>query len=169
MDAQEYFTAIVMPTYREFEQERLDRRRALLAALVLYHLLDYVNADRGGNEGNLGALQKKTCERYGMFRLVKVIANGTKHAEVRGPDPFSPDAITAAAAGTVLDRRELEQGRIREHRATTPMLWCIFQGQRVFVDLALFATLQYLAREFGLRGADGLDLPMQLVYKDTPA
>ena len=169
MNAQKYFNDMVVPTYKEFERDRLNRRRALLASLVLYHLLDYVNADTAGTKGSLGALKKKTRERCAAFRAVEAIASGTKHVEVRGPDRFSPDEIAALAAGTVIDRREVEQGTIREHRTDRPMLWYYFEGQRHFVDVDLFVTLKYLAYEFGLHAANDIELPMKLVYRDIPA
>lgn len=97
------------------------------------------------------------------------MANGTKHVEVRGPDRFSPDDIAAFAVGTVLDRRKIEQGTIREFKIDRPMLWFDFRDQRHFVDVDLFVTLKYLADEFGLRGAANVELPMQLACKDTPA
>jgi hypothetical protein len=169
MNAQKYFVDMVVPTYREFERDRLDRRRALLASLVLYHLLDYVNADTGGTKGSLSALLEKTRKRCAAFRVVEAIANGTKHVEVRGPDRFSPDHIAAVAGGTVLDHREIEQGMIREFKTERRLLWLDFKKQRHFVDIDLFVTLNYLADEFRLCGADNIELPMQLVYKDTPA
>ena len=167
MNAQKYFDNMVVPTYREFERDRLYQRRALLASLVLYHLLDYVNADTAGTKGTLGALKQKTGERCAAFKVVKAIANGTKHVKLRGPDQFSPDQIAAVAGGTVLDHREIENGTIREFKTERPMLE--FKNKRHFVDVVLFATLRYLADEFGLCGADNIELPMQLVYKDTPA
>ena len=169
MNAQKYFVDIVVPTYREFERDRLNLRRALLASLVLYHMLDYVNADIDGKKGNLGTLLEKTRKRCAVFRAVEAIANGTKHVELRGPDRFSPDDIATFSAGTVLDRRKIEQGTIREFKTERAMLWLEFKSHRHFVDVDLFAALKYLADKFGLHGADDIELPMQLAYKDTAA
>jgi len=167
MNAQQYFTDVVVPTYKEFEQDRQSTRRALLAALVLYHLLDYVNADKRGTKGKLGALLAETRKRCASFQVVEAIANGTKHVEVRGPDRFSPDAIALVDGGTVIDRREIEEGKSREFKTTRPMLWVEFHGHRHFVDVDLYAALVYFVHEFRLSGPQSLELPLQVVFKDT--
>jgi hypothetical protein len=141
----------------------------LLASLVLYHLLDYVNATGAGKKGSLGTLLEKTRKQCAAFRGVEAMANGTKHVEVRGPDRFSPRDIAAFDTGTVLDCREVEQGMISEFKIDRPMLWFDFGDQRHFVDVDLFVTLRHLAGEFGLDGADNIESPMQLAYKDTRA
>jgi len=169
VNAQMYFVDIVLPTYKEFERDRLNRRRAQLASLVLYHLLDYVNADTGGKKGDLGLLLEATRKRCSAFQGIEAIANGTKHVEVRGPDHFSPADIAAYSAGTILDRLNTEQGMVREFKTERSMFWFDFKDQRYFVDVALFATLTYLAEEHGLDGADGIENPMQLIYRDTCA
>ena len=170
MNAQEYFDVIVVPTYEEFQQDRSNRRRALLASLVvIYHLLDYVIADRGGTKGRLAVLQKQTGERCAAFKGVEALANGTKHVKLRGPDPFSPDDIEALAVGSILDCRKIEQVTIREFKTDVPMFWFCFEDKKHFVDVDLFAALKYVTREFELHGADNIQLPMQLIYKNTPA
>jgi hypothetical protein len=167
MNAQGYFDAVVMPTYEEFQQDRSNLRRALLAALVIYHVLDYVNADRGGTKGKLAVLQKQTGERCAAFKGVEALANGTKHVKLRGPDPFSPDDIEALVVGSGVDRRKIEQDAVREFKTGVPMFWFCVKDKKHLIDVDLFAALKYVACEFELRGAENIQLPMQVIYKDT--
>ncbi len=166
MNAREYFSQIVLPTYEDFERDPTSVRFALLTAIALFHTLDYVNRDSGGMKGNLGALQQHVCKRCFPFRLIKDLANGVKHVEIRGPSGFRPDEIKVYSEDDVVHTEALDAGIEREYRSKTPMLWVERGGHKHFVHTDLFVVTLHLATEFSLGHVAHLRPPLQLVYRD---
>jgi hypothetical protein len=166
MNAQTYFTDIVLPTYAEFENNPTCKRRAMLATLVLFHLLDYQIADARENKGHLGNLKKKVCGECVAFGAIAAIATGVKHVEIKGPDKFSPEEIETLPAGTIVERFQHES-QVRVFKTPKPMLWFEYKKQRHFLYIDLYVSLQYLATAFELSGAEEMQLPLQLCYSTS--
>jgi hypothetical protein len=65
---------IVVPTVREFRDDRRSRRRAYLACIATYHLKDYLEKSGADVESAMKAFGRATC-----FEVVRAVCNGTKH------------------------------------------------------------------------------------------
>jgi len=65
---------IIVPTVREFRDDRRSRRRAYIACIVTYHLKDYLEKSGVDVEGALKTFGRATC-----FEVVRAVCNGTKH------------------------------------------------------------------------------------------
>lgn len=75
----EYMTEIVVPTLREFRDERTLRRRAYLASIAVFHLKDHL---KKAGETGIEAAMRTTCGD--AFDVVRGVCNGTKHVETDG-------------------------------------------------------------------------------------
>jgi hypothetical protein len=78
MTPADYMNDIVIPTVREFRDDRRSRRRAYLACIATFHLRDYLK--KAGEYGVIDAMWK-SC---GAADVVRGICNGSKHAETDG-------------------------------------------------------------------------------------
>ncbi len=67
----DYYKNIVVPTIEEFRQNKCDRRRAMLALIVLFHVKDYAN--------KLFINQKDLFYQNEYFQLLQNCANASKH------------------------------------------------------------------------------------------
>ena len=76
MTPAEYMTEIVVPTLREFRNERRLRRRAYLACIAVFHLKDHLK--KAGEKGIESAM-RTTCGE--AFDVVRGVCNGTKHVQ----------------------------------------------------------------------------------------
>jgi hypothetical protein len=79
MTPADYINEIVIPTVREFRDERRSRRRAYLACIATFHLRDYLK--KAGEYGVIDAM-RTSCGA--AFDVVRGISNGSKHAETDG-------------------------------------------------------------------------------------
>jgi len=74
MTPAEYVDEIVIPTVREFRDNRRSRRHAYLACIVTFHIKDHLaKAGKKGIEKTMRTGASKA------FDLVRGICNGTKH------------------------------------------------------------------------------------------
>src|SRR4030095_3617626 len=96
MTPAQYVDQIVIPTVREFRDNRRSRRHAYLACLVTFHIKDHL--------AKAGETRIETKMRTGRspkaFDLVRAICNGTKHVETNGSHPHP----IQFQAGTDYDR-----------------------------------------------------------------
>jgi len=76
MTPAEYVNEIVQPTVREFRDERRSRRRAYLACIVVFHIIDYLK-----NAGEKDVWRKLKQANPDIFELVRSICDGSKHFE----------------------------------------------------------------------------------------
>lgn len=167
MNPREYFSQIVLPTYLDFESDPTNLRKVFLTAIVLFHTLDYINKEDGGAKGHLGNLQERTCNQCLAFRLIKDIANGAKHVEIRRPKVFWPDEMQVYSKHDVAFSETLKNGIQREYRNRKSMLWVERDGRKHFVHTELFVVINYLAYEFLLGNTSCLEPPLQLVYRSS--
>jgi len=89
MTANEFAVEIVVPTVRDFRDNRRSRRHAYLACVVAYQLKDYLN-----QEGVDVDAAMKTFGRSNSFEAVRAVCTGAKHKIFNGdryPDniPFT--------------------------------------------------------------------------------
>jgi hypothetical protein len=76
MTPAEYVNEMVQPTVREFRDERRSRRRAYLACIVVFHIIDYLK-----NAGEKDVWRKLKQANPDIFELVRSICDGSKHFE----------------------------------------------------------------------------------------
>src|ERR1700730_15126331 len=93
MTPADFVNEIVVPTVREFRDERRSRRRAHLACIVVFHIKDHLR--RAGARQIESTIQKRTDE---AFDVVRAVCNGAKHVAT---DPSHPYPF---AAGDDWDR-----------------------------------------------------------------
>jgi hypothetical protein len=79
----DYVNEIVVPTVREFRDERRCRRRAYLACMVTFHIKDHLR--RAGETGIEDRLRAATGDG---FDVVRAICNGTKHPYIDRNNPI---------------------------------------------------------------------------------
>lgn len=70
----DYFEQTVKPTVAEFLDDKVNIRRGRIAAIVLYHMNDYVRKNGYGTPTNLLLGKDKI-----LFETVHAAANATKH------------------------------------------------------------------------------------------
>jgi hypothetical protein len=97
MDAKQYADEIVDPTITEFEREPWSRRRAFLACVATFHLMDYIPEK---------PREEKRREKYRRecpaFAAVDRYAHAFKHARTGHDNPRSP--IRLLKAGQIFGR-----------------------------------------------------------------
>src|SRR5215207_7863998 len=76
MTPAEYVDEIVVPTVKEFRDNRRSRRHAYLACIAVFHIKDHVK--KAGGTG-VESTMRATCRK--SFEIVRAICNGTKHVE----------------------------------------------------------------------------------------
>ncbi len=96
MTPAEYVSEIVLPTVREFRNERRSRRRAYLACIVTFHVKDHlIETGEAKAEDVMRAVEP-------AFAIIRDVCNGTKHVEAKfrptipfrvGADRDRPPAI----------------------------------------------------------------------------
>ncbi len=74
MTPAEYMDEIVIPTLREFRDERRSRRRAYLACIAVFHVKDHL---KKAGEKDVEKTMSATCGV--AFDVVRGVCNGTKH------------------------------------------------------------------------------------------
>lgn len=96
MTPAEFAREVVIPTIEEFRDDRTSRRRAYLAAVVVYHLRDHLaeatavltgDPKRDRRAIQIAAEQVDAAVRgrtpFGSFDVVRGVCNGAKHATTR--------------------------------------------------------------------------------------
>jgi hypothetical protein len=87
MDAITYLDMIVDPTIAEFQQAPANRRRAFLACVATYHVVDYLTP--GKSSGNLRRKLGSECQE---FALIDRAAHAFKHMQGgNADDPIKPE------------------------------------------------------------------------------
>ena len=84
MSPEEFAREIVIPTIREFRDDRHSNRRAYLVCIATYHLSDYLKREGIDVEE---ALKTFRCT---SFEVVRAVCHGTKH---KGWTPNRPEHI----------------------------------------------------------------------------
>jgi hypothetical protein len=79
-----FMDEIVVPTLREFRDERRSRRRAYLACIAVFHLKDHLK--KAGEKGIENAM-RASCGA--AFDVVRGVCNGTKHVETDGSNAIA--------------------------------------------------------------------------------
>jgi hypothetical protein len=82
MTPAKYVDEIVIPTVREFREDRRSRPRAYLACIATYHVKDHL-----AKAGVLGVEQVMLAVCCDAFQAVKAVCNASKHV---GPDRDDP-------------------------------------------------------------------------------
>jgi hypothetical protein len=90
MEIERYFEQIVEPTIADFEANPTSVRRAFLAAVVVFHTIDYLDANSN---------RKKFREDSADFALVDRIAHAFKH--VHTGHPADPNLQPLSAEGVI--------------------------------------------------------------------
>ena len=128
--AADFFASTVKPTVTEYLDNARDIRRGRLAAIVLYHMADYLalegytGRDRKIMNKRLDNLREKLIAKCPDFSLVRDIADASKHAQL---------SISKKAA------RELSSSR---QVTGSPSLFHAPFGEGVFAEAAIvFAVL----------------------------
>jgi hypothetical protein len=101
MDAKQYADEVMDPTIAEFENEPRSRRRAFIACLVTFHLIDYIDAQRRKE------LRQEFRGDCPAFAVVDRVTHAFKH--VTTGHPQSP--IQPLAAGQVIERPPATRGQ----------------------------------------------------------
>ncbi len=82
MTAKEFFTSTTEPTVTEFLDDIGSVRRGRLAAIVLYHVLDYVQLENGIKRESLIEVLIEKCPE---FVFVRDVCDASKHAHLDRP------------------------------------------------------------------------------------
>lgn len=88
MSAADFYASTVEPTVAEFLADVQNARRARLAAIVLYHMADYValegytGQDRKFMNERIDSVREELISRCPDFSLIRDIADATKHAQL---------------------------------------------------------------------------------------
>jgi hypothetical protein len=90
MEIERYFEQIVDPTIADFEANPTSVRHAFLAAVAVFHAIDYLDAD---------SHRKKFRESDADFALIDRIAHAFKH--VRTGHPADPNLQPLSAEGVI--------------------------------------------------------------------
>lgn len=97
MDAKQYADEIVNPTIAEFENDPRSRRRAFLACVATFHLIDYIAYPARPKQG----LREDFRRESPAFAAVDRYAHAFKHTETGHPN--NP-LIQPLEAGQVIER-----------------------------------------------------------------
>ncbi len=97
MSPAEYLLEIVAPTVRDASDDRRSRRKAYLACIAVYHLIDYLAVD-AAEEGGTGRRRREAIEvrlkahAETALHVVRGVTNGVKHSVLERPHviPFGP-------------------------------------------------------------------------------
>jgi hypothetical protein len=99
--ARDHFTTIVRPTAKEFLSDVRDVRRGFLAAIVLYHMADYLDWESNPTQNSSKTLllrRQALISKCPEFAIIRDVADASKHAQLRPAtpprDPSSSDQIT---------------------------------------------------------------------------
>lgn len=99
--AADFFTSTIKPTVAEFLANVWDIRRGRLAAIVLYHMADYLalegytGQDRKAMNERLDRLREELIAKCPDFALVRDIADATKHAKLSIPKKTARELSTS--------------------------------------------------------------------------
>jgi hypothetical protein len=96
MDARQYADMIVDPTIAEFESNPRAVRRAFLACVVTFHMIDYITHPKGSS-----ARRDEFRKASPAFATIDRVAHALKH--VTTGTPSSP-TLKPLAAGQVIER-----------------------------------------------------------------
>jgi hypothetical protein len=88
MNSHAFATEIVVPTVKEALADRANKRRAYVASIITYSLVDYIAAETGSNNSAVCNKLRKVCKP--AFEVVQGVCNGTKHKVSTGSYRFSP-------------------------------------------------------------------------------
>jgi len=108
MDAKQFADEIVDPTIAEFENDRRSRRRAFLACVATFHLIDYIGSKRGRQQ-RLENFRRE-CP---AFDAVDRYAQTFKHGETGNPE-LGKSRRKHLKAGQIIER---PPGRVGEMEA----------------------------------------------------
>ena len=93
MTPADFMNEIVVPTLREFRDERRSRRHAYLACIAVFHLKAHL---KKAGETRIEVAIRASCGV--AFDVVRGVCNGTKHVETDGTH------VVAFSAGDDTDR-----------------------------------------------------------------
>ncbi len=119
MTPSEYMTEIVVPTLREFRDDRRSRQRAYLACIAVFHVKDHL---KKAGEKAVEAAVRASCSV--AFDVMRGVCNGTKHVETdgshaiafrAGADTDRPPAVWGEAVWDVSRWDDLVGGREVHH------------------------------------------------------
>ena len=162
MTPHEFADIVARPTVEEFLANRGDRRRAVLACISTYHIIDYLAADIAGPQPSKNRMQDARKHEAQNIRdhirpvvgpsleVVHGICNGTKHADFVPMRDVPALAFDVPGAGW-------DQGRWE-----VPGLEVESDGRKQFVDLCVQALFLALRANYGPQ----LD-PLNLGFFDT--
>jgi hypothetical protein len=88
MNSYTFASDIVVPTVKEALADRGDRRRAYIASIVTYCLVDYIAAEIGRSKTEVRGKIQGVCKP--AFDVVRGVCNGTKHAGSTRGYRFNP-------------------------------------------------------------------------------
>jgi len=89
--AADFFASTVKPTVNEFLASVQDVRRGRLAAIVLYHMADYLalegyaGRERKVMDERVNSLREELTAKCPDFSLIRDVADATKHVQLSVP------------------------------------------------------------------------------------
>jgi hypothetical protein len=146
MEIERYFAQIVDPTIADFEANPTSVRHAFLAAVVVFHAIDYLDAN---------SYRKKFREDNADFALVDRIAHAFKHVQTGHPN--DPN-LKPLSAGGVIARPPMYynvSGAYNLSRLGDPVGGVTLDGdRRLDVLSAIEGAAQFVRQQFeGMRDA----------------
>ncbi len=136
MTPAEYLEEIASPTARDFMADRGNRRKAYLACISAFHLLDYFGRALGLKPFKVGEAIRPSCKV--AFDVVEGIANGSKHCgRDRGRDHASFPRLPGSEAHVPAFALDDPDAGLDQGRLGTPGLSVDVPGATMFIDVAL--------------------------------
>ena len=119
-EADGFYDGCVRPTVEEFERDRMDRRRGILAALMVNSFADHIFETRHAarfpeheREDEKRRFVARHFDASEEFRIVRQVANAAKHAVVRGRRKGRPQPVIKMA-GDIRFEGYTEPGYVEE-------------------------------------------------------
>ncbi len=79
MDAHGYLEEVVRPILKELEGRQNDRAFIMSAAIVTFHLADWIAMQKGDTLNNV---RNRVSEKFENFKYLKAVANAHKHGRI---------------------------------------------------------------------------------------
>lgn len=144
MTPRQFLAEVCAPSVCELNGEPTSVRRAWLAVVSLFHLSDYLAADCGEA---LGRVRQRIYDDFPNFRLVRDIANASKHFEVdRGPfSGLSAHHVTTGHGAAFSDGSYYSDGT--SHSDAPIVVRVEFNGHIVDIPHLCSECLNYFQRK----------------------
>ena len=140
-NAADFLASTVKPTVDEFLASPHDVRRARLAAIVLYHMADYVALESNTPLKEVCSRATASCSD---FPLVRDVANATKHAKLVAKKKAALSSSSQVGASPGLFQAPFGEGVFAE---AVEVLFTLDSGERRPLLPVLCSVLQMWQRK----------------------